>query len=580
MFYITRLLQITLALGLVSFTISITDPHIIFRQAGTIYAPNDVLNVNFDVNISTLTQACQDFRYYLTRISDKLQDKYDTHGFDYDLNYTYGQTSSYINTNCMTPDLFTMALKEFQERHKRHPALIALAGLGSLITAGLGIYSTAQVNVLSNRATQTENQLENQMMILRNHEARLDAYDDEQIALANNMHVLLEYLETTEDRQPYYNVLRELKLHFDTFLSLLSSFETGYTQLLNSKLSLELLNPKKLNEIWKQIKRRSPKNANLLFQHPLQLLQLPASFTITAQGIMRIFLHVPITHLALTLYKYVPFPITSNASAPLIIKPQDGKTFIAVGDNQLMHLPIAESELTGSCYRFLGNYLCYDLPLFYMDPTTTCLGSLFTNHLDNIQSKCQIQEFQGTYMAESLNASKILLFSKTPTPYRLLCENGTTHMPALHGYQLVDLPPECSLTSRFFRIQPTRMNSLSSTISFNLPRVNVSRMTGGVSHNTFQSIKSELRKVNIEPHSNLQRLENQKVFLDLAKRPQPSHAPHYISGGVTFAIVVVCLGITVFCLYRTRKTIFDRLKELDLLPLLPGGQRRNANTGT
>ena len=528
-----------------------TKPHVIFKQTGTVYVPHDVTIVQFHIDTTIMIKACDDsltnidlLRHKIAQHKDYYNDP--THLF---LTRDADRLKEHIQNTCQTPWLLKKQRDLNNDRQDRSPALILL-GAGAIVSTGLGLYSAAQVQTLTSTTDRLNTRLNNQLLILKDHESRLDNLNASWAITTSGLTDIINVLHLQFDTAPYTKATNLLFKQFSVVAHFIDAFEQGYTQLMNSKLSLQLISPNKLVAVWRQIKRKA-KRSTLLFDSPLQLLQLPSTFLLHNNLTLTVYLHVPLAQTELTLYKYVPFPIHQNNDAfPIIIEPT--KPFLAIGANHKLHLELSPTDLDSSCYRFLGTYVCDDIPLFLANPATSCLGALFTKTLNNITTLCPLSQFTGQFAAEATNNDTLLVYVAEPTSYTGAC--GTKLIPAtsLRRYTTIHLRPECHISSQFFHIQATAMSAIQQTVAYPI-HISLPTLHQGITTTKLKQIADRLRHHNIEPSTDVKRLLEQDTF-NSANTLTSSLPFLSIVGILAIVTIAVCIIIAILCYLRRRQS--------------------------
>ena len=528
-----------------------TKPHVIFKQTGTLYVPHDVTIVQIHIDTTIMIKACDDS---LTNIN-LLRQKIDQHKNYYNdpthlfLTRDADRLKEHIQNTCQTPWLLKKQRDLNNDRHDRSPALILL-GAGAIVSTGLGLYSAAQVQTLTSTTDHLNTRLNNQLLVLKDHESRLDNLNASWAVTTSGLTDIIKVLHLQFDTAPYTAATNLLFKQFAVVAHFIDGFEQGYTQLMNSKLSLQLISPNKLVSVWRQLKRKA-KRSTLLFDSPLQLLQLPSTFLLHNNLTLTVYLHVPLAQTELTLYKYVPFPIhQDNDAFPIIIQPP--KPFLAIGANHKLHLELSPTDLDSSCYRFLGTYVCDDIPLFLANPATSCLGALFTKTLHNITTLCPLSTFPGQFAAEATDNDTLLVYVAQPTSYTGAC--GTKLIPAtsLTRYTTIHLRPECHISSQYFHIQATAMSAIQQTVAYPI-HISLPTLHQGITTTRLKQIADRLRTNNIEPSTDVKRLLEQDT-LNAATTLTTSLPFLSIVGILAIVTIAVCIIIAVLCYLRKRQS--------------------------
>ena len=567
------------------------ETQVIFKQQGLLYAPTDILHVAIRLNISELYTACDLYTEYARNLSLAMQFSYPGFLQDSKLNQAYIQTRTRLLRACETPILFyTLSQKpdhpNVEVFSKKRPSAdpvspnasstppsrpprsaAALAGGAILASAGLGIYNTYQLSQLSQNldvlASQVKS-LNNNILLIEKTNARISDLTTDVSKSYSTLTELVEFVHSSALSQiQALAAMQEFSSFVLNLANLIGTFERGFAQLDNHKLSLDLITPTRLIDIWQSIHERASDSAKALFQHPFDLLHLPASYTIYADMSLTVFLHVPLAATQFNLFKYVPFPIIpDDTELPLIVKPKHDRYFLAITTSQQAHLEFSTDELSQNCYNFYNNYICDDISFFHTRPDSTCLSSLYTGQQHALDRLCHISEFQHDFVSHCLERNKILVFSRIATSYKIVCPQNSSDVrgKTLYGHSIIDLDPQCRIDAPDFHIQSTAMSYLKTTVSFPI-LYNFTHLTGGTSLAEVKLIRQKLINMDIKPEAEIRDMIQQAKNSFKTVQHFPHMGSNLVMGGLACAFVIVLL-MTCCCSQILRKEIRVRVKTL------------------
>ena len=270
--------------------------HVIFKEHGVLFAPNNILHVTFKVNNNDLRHACFNFKSVHQDLEQALDGRDISIKDNSAIRHQSRMLRYRIDKACKTTFAFTDVVR--QSKAKRIPRAAGILGLvaAALITStGFGIFNTAQVNELTKqvqRLQQGVQELEEGMnffnqnfLLLQDIHTRLSAIEHDMFSTLENMKSLVHVIRDKYATQIHINAaISEFGDHVAELEEATSRFERGYTQLQNNKLSLDLLEPERLTEIWKMIHTNASETIKPLFPCALDLLHLPATYICLHRG--------------------------------------------------------------------------------------------------------------------------------------------------------------------------------------------------------------------------------------------------------------------------------------------------------
>lgn len=543
---------------------TIEHSQLVFNDEGRLYAPSDILNVNINLNISQLYLACDKYKEYGERLTQHIADLDSSLATDPQIHAALAAARTKLNHLCETPILFrTLVLRaqaeaattrsEFEdvETREKRAAILAAIGIGAIIAStGLGIYNSVQLSHLNQAALDHEDRisaLQDQIYLLSASTARLFSLEEDiEQVYSSILELILAIDEKITTKLEIQAAISEFNYYTQVLQNYVEKFETGFSQLQNNKLSLDLINPGRLVDLWQNVTEKATPQMKELFQHPFDLLQLPASYTVHESGTLRIFLHVPLAAKTFNLWKHVPFPILPvDVDIPIMARPKTGNTFLAITTDQLQHRELSAAMLAESCYNYNKNFICDDLSFFDKKPDASCLSSLFTNHLTNLEEKCDIFTYPGNFASHHLAFNRFLVFSRHAVEYKRTCQNEIPRVTShtLHHHQTLELKPHCTLDSPSFHVQPTAMSYLKTTVNFKI-RINFTSLAGGTTLKEARFLRERIAKLTTAPEQRLHDIVQEAKTALAAVR----HFPHVGTNLVLAALTAICVfTITLVC---------------------------------
>ena len=519
-----------------------------------------MLHVAIRLNVSNLYIACQKYEAYAHNLTFALRSSYKNFETNYKLNNAIVQIRTRLSRVCETPTLFyTLSLQNGPAKLREERGAAVVGAIAA--TAAFGLYNQYQLTKLDAQMARIQgvmDRVQDNMLIIEATNARISDLSNDVTHSYDTILTLIDRIASTQTAAlEAFHAVNEFANYVDTLTSLIHTFETGFTQLNNHKLSLNLLTPSKLVDIWQDIHSHLSDDQQSLFRHPFDLLNLPATYTVTNDMFLNVFLHVPKAATTFQLYKYVPFPIVpDDIDMPLIVKPKHNRYFLAITVDQQNHIEFSESELAANCYNFNHNYICDDVSFFFTKADATCLSSLYMGQDHSLESLCSVSEFLHNFASHSLSRNEIFVYSKKPTAYKILCPQNSSDIRGhtLVGHDTLTVEPECRIDASDFHIQSTAMSYLKTTISFPV-LFNFTRLAGGKSLSEIKLIKQQLQDLDISPENEIRNMIQQAR--NTFKTVQ--HFPHLGSNlvmtglGVAFVMILFIVCCCSQCLRREIK---------------------------
>lgn len=496
-----------------------------------------------DVDVGQLIRACDMYQHYIGELITQVNTLDPSIARDNRVQTALINAKTKLIHICESPILFE-TLAELN-RPKRS---IAVAGIAILASTGLGIYNTVQLNKLTATTYNISSdivELKRQILTLTRLTSRLFSMEEDLKTAYREITVLIDHIKVRVSTRT--DVLMSIS-HFNYCVSILhdfvSNFETGFQHLQNQKLSLDIISPTKLIDLWQDIRARTTPDMELLFPHPFDLLQLPASYTFLPDNTLRVILHVPLAATKLTLFKHVPFPVVpADVDMPIIVRSRNDKHFLAISEDHRLHRQLSVSDLEEGCYNFRNNYICDDMSFFHSLPSATCLGSLYAGLQDGVDTLCEVVVFNNRFAAHNIARNKLLLFATEFTAYKLKCPNANPPLQARQfiGYEEVSMHPTCRIDSSEFHIQGTAMSLLKSTVSFNLT-MKFTSLGRGTSTKEVDFLNNNLAKLTLKPEANVEDILDQVHLM----MNTVTYFPHMETNVVI--IIIIVLSLFTLCL--------------------------------
>ena len=493
-----------------------TEPksRIIFQEHGQVFAPTEILHVTFNIDNEHLHRSCIRYTQFSQELAMAIKTKDISEKDRQNLQTQLMYIAQRITDACRTPYSFATVARDaknaYEGRKPRAFGIIALFAGAFAASTGLGIYNNAQINNLYTQVQELQenmNYFKDNFLLLQDIQTRLASIQQDLDHAATSMEELVKLVKTE-----YVTILHiqaalsEFSDHVNQLDQIISKFERGYTQLQNGKLSIDLIDPEQLTNVWKTIQNNSSSSVQALFPSPLDLLSLPASYAFTHSNKLQIFVHVPLRATQFTLYRYVPFPlIPAGASVPVMLRPKNNKYFLAKVDNSYVHTELSHTDLASNCYQYLHNYICNELSVFHSMPTSSCLSSLYHADQAGINNLCDVTNFPGVFASHNIERNTFLIYSREPITYKIKCPtNDTTQGELLLDHKIIKVPQFCYIEALNFYIQSTAVTQLKQTSTFPV-FLNFSRLIDSTDIKEVEIVHQELSQLR-EPEMKIKEI--------------------------------------------------------------------------
>ena len=366
-------------------------------------------------------------------------------------------TAHLLEQNCnitngwATGDL-VLSPQDLPRRHKRYgaPALFALgSAFGGFITNW----------IQSSKISQLENKMEIHNAQI---EEILNAYDDAASAISR----LETLMAHTYRQQTVMAYAASLQAHSQSAARTIDRIHATITSLYSGKLSLSTIAPHQLHTIFKTVQTLAKENdVTLPITSPLQLLELPATFTKYPSGIT-IQLFIPLISRQFTLYKYLNTPVfvQGNSSSRLAAIQTDHRLIAIDDDGSPLNVPMTHADLD-ACLRLGNHHLCTDL-VKHVRYESSCIGNMFSRTPDKVLSNCAFHWDPQPWRFDKRSNSTYLLSTTIPIALQIQCfasdrrfnPADRQHYTAKVGQTQLHVPPGCTLTTPEIAISGSQLS--------------------------------------------------------------------------------------------------------------------------
>jgi len=474
---------------------------VLLPSSGQIHIVQDVVDVTFQLNVSSQFRVCKRMKRRLKKLSDS--DHNVTQWIDHCFNYLYDTCSELYNL----PQAIAL-------RAKRQIG-IAAAGLFGLFG---GFISSAASHFLFHDDVSDR---------LAQYDKRLNSYDAMLNALAHNILLSDEYHVQREQ-------ITDLRLTLLEHRSSTMRISRGLSSIITSgRLSSDIVPFRSMKKIWSSVAALSTDFSLPFHLPPEALYELPVSVQETAPHVFNVTVSVPFTHAMATLYSVSSFPIQlPMLSYPVQLLSHD---YLAVSQHNSEYWILSEKDLK-SCMQISAHYFCPEF-LTRLNFEDHCLSAIYRGLWDAVLQRCHFtQASEGWDISVTSNVTDKVyaIFTSTVLPYHIQCRNGSLFADSWpKGFHSTVVPSDCMI-----RADPFQLRSIHR-IEYSLPFVQSFDWIPS-SEKVHQDIKRRLLKpVTLADHEDFSNAQYPHVYL--------------ITGLSLSTAILICSWL-LYCLYIYRSS--------------------------
>ncbi len=456
-------------------------------------------------------------------------------------------TAHLIEQNCnitkgwVTGDL-TLTPNDIPGRHKRF-------GLTTAFTLGSAFGGFVANWIQSSKISQIENKLSVQNdQILE----ILKAYADTEGAIASlQFHMATVFRQHTVIAYANY-----LQAHAQTAARTIDRVHATVTSLFSGKLSLSTLPPHQLHKIFKDTHQLARDNdVHLPITSPLQLLELPATFTKNANGIT-IQLFVPLINRQLTLYKYLNTPVyLQGASSAKLASIQTSHQLIATDDDGgAINVPMTHADLD-ACLHIGNHHICTDL-VKHLRYESSCIGNLFSRSAEKVLKNCAFHWDPQPWRFDKRSNSTYLLSTTVPIVLQVQClaQNkrfdpaDRKHDTIYPGQTSVHVPPGCTMTTEDIAITGTQLSIASVGLAMPIDWDLQETLLDGLNLEALEEVSDKIRDHGLAHSTEIAH----QIHLS---KTLPRHTLHQTQHVLAAVLVIIASLIVVPCVIAARSQL-------------------------
>ena len=302
------------------------------------------------------------------------------------------------------------------------------------------------------------------------------------------------------------------------------------------RLAVDYLNPKNVNELFREIKNRATElGCELLIEYHTDLFQLEASLLFDGVD-AHVLVHVPMAPKEgiMRLFRLHPFPLPLFDNKYLIPDVKNDILAISSTTNRL-NIQLAAVDLL-SCHRMNQLFLCDNFGVMSKKFNTTCLGALYYSMFDEAQKICNFRVVPAEENAYQIRKGEFIVTLPQASTINVVCQNGThSEIHLKQGSQKFSISKGCTGDLTQHKLMSDYSNTLGSEIKqFDWEWDSVKFMDGQDDY--LQRALNKLEEVKVIT-------PNIAELRYLASVPEYQGSDHYNFGYVMTLICVVAIII-------------------------------------
>jgi len=310
--------------------------------------------------------------------------------------------------------LFHDRSKPVGQRLARSLTALLLGGT-ALASTVMGLFTQAQLVNIKKRAQSDRADLEFQIKKVENNR-RIDSEHTWKAleTLASYTHLSMFTLKAEA-------VMNGIATDADATTDILTAIQHG-------RLSPKAINTGQAKDIFANVAKQASKFGFVpLIHEAYQLFQCTVSYTATKQGILTLYIHVPVTaDTPMDLFQYMPMPVYVNNS---LITLTTTTSFYATATTARTAFRAFSAEQLLSCNRQQDLYLCPDANVVATRPPTEksppfpeyCLNALYERNWPAAFATCQVSFQEPQEAAFQVGPTDFVTYSRVPSKGDIIC---------------------------------------------------------------------------------------------------------------------------------------------------------------
>jgi hypothetical protein len=501
---------------------------VLFQERGDVYVAYDVIHLVIPIDLGPLEQQCH---YFRTTIQAALPIYKEIP----QLENMWFSAAHLIKQSCDLQPIHTQVLQPMVKRQ-------AMLGLGAVVGTIFGIYSLVRIQELGRRVHSLEQSHVDDLHILRNHETRMHLVERDVKVINASLDSLGRTLERQSSLVGKMLWMTTLTEQFGLLQLHLRAASDGFAALLSQRFPVSWVLPKELPSIYRAVEKRAQRMGGVLpLQQDVDLYHLPASFLVKDQTV-QVFIHVPVVHERMKLYKYLDTPVKRNGTGYAIVRSERFDHLI-VAERNRVHKEVDLTTLDRACVKMGQTLLCEHLGNLAKQMTQSCLGSLFINR--DVQTHCVVRDLKDPWLTAQLDHDLFQIFVRDKTTLFTECVNGSRTTSELIGIQVIRIPRWCWAYTNEFELRSSSSSTMSVTIS-NRVVWNHQALETALYREVIPSVHLEVGN-DLESKLALAREEER------ARLQHSQHSMLWMGGGMALTLFLLLGVLVLYLAYRFRQ---------------------------
>ena len=525
-----------------------------FEPAGAVFATTAFCHVTFKVNLTHYDDFCATARVLVERARDAGA------ASDADLRVLRME----VDEACVGLFTWTEASPTARPRRQKRQVLAALAAVGAAAGTLFGAYSITEMRRLGAEVEQLHQDQQKGLHVLHEQQLRVGALEDDVRAINGSLRIFLEAYKEDREHTMSKEVRDAIVGHVKDFAMKSRAVQRGMQALHMHRLSVDLVTTEQAGRIWPAVLDKVQRGEHLFpFQHSTALYQLPTSFVVE-QGIVRVFVHVPIIKRRLDFYRHRSTPIVVQEDGHAVVlelTSDEADSMLAVDRDHTVFAVMGPPEMD-ECLQVGKAFFCR-MDVLRRDFARSCLGALFVNDNDGILRHCETRLSDRSSFAFRIG-NETHVYSEEPVSITASCTNGSRWVHKLVGHSRLHVSEGCQLTADPFLIDGEEKDLLvdGGSIVYRL-EAPVSVWCAGASVKRIREAQRMLQDVGLRPDKTVRGVLQQ---LEQHERRRGHHEVHqwqHLGMGMLAGALVTVAGLGLWYLLvqrRWRRGLFGDLQ--------------------
>ena len=309
----------------------------------------------------------------------------------------------------------------------------------------MGLFNTFEIKKIAAGVGENRKRINNVIDI-----AKLNTEHLENLRLSTNK---ISNIITAMLKDNPAQLLSEIEMTMENANNAVTRITNMVQQAQNKRLSVDLLTPETLKQLYKHLQDQADKQGlELLISQPSDLFQIDTSY-MHGNKTITLILHVPMVaeDNKLNLLQFIPFPLSQSLGANTTVTPKVDKDLIAVGKHHQYKI-LGQTDLA-ACTKLGQNFLCEGRSVLRTDIEDSCLGSLYMHHLPGTLKNCHFELGETKEHVFQTGPSQWLVSAPKKFSSVLQCEKSHDTI-FIQPISTITVNPGCKLYLNSHVIQP------------------------------------------------------------------------------------------------------------------------------